>query len=396
MSNAEFGPKPKILMVDDKPANLLALERLLTGMPVELYKASSGNEALTLTLHHDFALALLDIQMPEMDGYELAGLLRQEEKTARMPFIFISAIYTDHINVFQGYEKGAFSYIVKPFEPQTLLSKVRLFVDMYQQEQSLRRRTDELLLANRELEAFSYAVSHDLRAPLRVIDGLSGMLQEDYAEQLDAGGRDCLARIHQVTQRMDRLIEDLLSLAKITRSEMCINEVDLGQLSTEIASELRERAGERMLEVRGPLPVRADPGLLRIALENLLSNAWKYTAACEQPRVEVGRCVAGVDTVYYVRDNGVGFDMAFADKLFQAFQRLHSSQQFPGSGIGLATVARIIDRHGGRIWADSEPGQGAAFYFTLGRGDNGAVLDAEYRDACAPVGGDQRHIGRAG
>jgi signal transduction histidine kinase len=358
--------KTKILMVDDKPANLLALERLLKDLPVELYKATSGNDALILTLHHDFALALLDIQMPEMDGYELAELLRQEEKTARMPFIFISAIYTDHINIFKGYEKGAFSYICKPFEPEILLNKVKLFVDMYQQEQVLRLRTEELMHINRELEAFTYAVSHDLRAPLRAIDGFSQMLEEDCGQALDAPCRDYLARIFRAVQRMDALISDLLSLSRVTRADINIGAVDLAALASDIVEELRERMPDREVEVviQQPLPASGDARLLRIVLENLLNNAWKFTTGTDSPRVEIGQLDKDA-AVYYVRDNGVGFDMAYADKLFNAFQRLHSDKRFPGNGIGLATVQRVIHKHGGQIWGEGKPGHGAVFYFTL-------------------------------
>lgn len=368
--NQEIGiihDRPKILMVDDKPENLLALERLLRHLPVELYLASSGNEALKLTLHHGFALALLDIQMPEMDGYELAELLRQEEKTAKMPFIFISAIYTEHINIFEGYEKGAFSYIVKPFEPEILLNKVKLFIDMHHHEQELQRRTKALEEANRELESFSYSVSHDLRAPLRAIDGFSQALLEDYDDKLDATGRDYLTRVRGAAQRMGHLIDDMLKLSRVSRAELKIQEVNLSKLVEGILRELQEAEPDRRadIQIAADLKIHCDRHLMQISLQNLLHNAWKYSGKRPHTVIEFGMQEQPTGTVFYVRDNGVGFDMAHAGKLFGAFQRLHHADEFPGTGVGLATVKRIISRHGGRVWAESAPDKGSVFYFTL-------------------------------
>ncbi len=363
----DFLGKPKILMVDDKPENLLALERLLRHLPVELYRATNGNDALKLTLYHDFALALLDIQMPEMDGYELAELLRQEENTEKMPFIFISAIYTEHINIFQGYEKGAFSYIVKPFEPEILLNKVKLFIEMYQHEQELRWRTKALERVNEELESFSYSVSHDLRAPLRAIDGFSQALLEDYEDKLDETGRDYLARVRAAAQHMGNLIDDMLKLSRVTRAELRIKEVNLSAMAEDILRELQEAEPDRSADIRIATGLKAhcDQQLMRIALQNLLQNAWKYSGKRAEACIEFGMRQEKDKAVFYIRDNGVGFDMAHAGKLFGAFQRLHHAADFPGTGVGLATVKRIISRHGGDVWAESSLDTGSVFYFTL-------------------------------
>ncbi len=359
--------KPKILMVDDRPENLLVLERLLRDFPVDLYKASSGNEALRLTLHHDFALALLDIQMPEMDGYELAELLRQEEKTAKMPFIFISAIYTEHINIFHGYEKGAFSYIVKPFEPEVLLSKVKLFINMHQDAQKLQRRSEELEQANKELEAFSYSVSHDLRAPLRAIDGFSQILLEDYYDVLDEEGRDHLTRVRTGAQHMAQLIDELLKLAQVSRQELHFEPVDLSEIVSGIWQNLLSQEPNHPAEINiEPNLVRlCDPGTIQIALHNLLHNAWKYSSKKSKIKIEFGNVDDETRDTLFVRDNGAGFDMKYSDKLFGAFQRLHKQSDFPGTGVGLATVMRIISRHHGSVWAQATPDVGATFYFTL-------------------------------
>ncbi len=232
----------------------------------------------------------------------------------------------------------------------------------------------ELEGVNRELEAFSYSVSHDLRAPLRSIDGFSQILLEDYSDELDEEGRDYLGRVRAASQRMGRLIDDLLGLSRVTRSALNRKRVNLSSLAREVVEELREARPERAVEFSAQkgLEVRGDPRLLRVALWNLIGNAWKFTEKEPEAKIEFGLdeelSRRGRVPVYYVRDNGVGFEMAYADKLFGAFQRLHGANEFEGTGIGLATVQRIIHRHGGRIWARGEVGRGATFYFTLGPG----------------------------
>jgi light-regulated signal transduction histidine kinase (bacteriophytochrome) len=234
-------------------------------------------------------------------------------------------------------------------------------------ERRVTERTRQLEAANRELEAFAYAVSHDLRAPLRSMSGFSQILQETAPAGLDEKSRHYLQRIHDASMRMSGLIEDLLNLSRIGRSELTARPISLSQVAAEAAAAVRERHPKRdvQLDVAQGLEVNADPRLLRIALENLLSNAWKYTARASQASVSVGMQTGEHGPVYFVRDNGVGFDMKYADKLFVPFQRLHPETEFPGSGIGLVTVQRIIARHGGRIWADAKPDEGATFYFTL-------------------------------
>ena len=231
----------------------------------------------------------------------------------------------------------------------------------------LRRHTAQLEAANVELDAFAYSVSHDLRAPLRSIDGFSQALLEDYAGRLDAAGQDYLQRVRAATQRMATLIDDLLDLSRVTRSEMTIAPVDLSELARELATEFTSGDPERHVEIviTPDVAVRADRGLLRVVLHNLMGNAWKFTGKRSDARIEVGVVAADGERAYYVRDNGAGFDMAYASKLFGAFQRLHRVTEFPGTGVGLATVQRIIHRHGGRVWAESAVGRGATFYFTL-------------------------------
>ncbi|HJQ60700.1 MAG TPA: ATP-binding protein [Vineibacter sp.] len=231
----------------------------------------------------------------------------------------------------------------------------------------LARDNVELETLNRELEAFSYSVSHDLRTPLRAVDGFSQALLEDSGDRLDATGRQHLARVRGAAQRMGMLIDDLLNLARVSRTELNVERVDLASIARTVVEELRHEAPAREVEVEieAELPTDGDPRLLRVALENLLGNAWKFTAGRTPARIEFGRGQVNGERTFFVRDNGVGFDMAYAGKLFGAFQRLHDARDFAGTGVGLATVQRIIHKHGGRIWAESRPGEGATFRFTL-------------------------------
>jgi signal transduction histidine kinase len=234
-------------------------------------------------------------------------------------------------------------------------------------EQRVAKRTVELEAANKELEAFSYSVSHDLRAPLRSVDGFSQAVLEDYGELLPPEGRNFLVRIRSSAQHMAQLIDDLLNLSKVTRASMKLVPVDLSQLAQGIIAELQQNQHERRVNfnITPNLKAHGDPGLLQAVLENLLNNAWKFTSKREQVEIEFGSKHENDETIYFIRDNGAGFDMAYADKLFGAFQRLHAMAEFSGTGIGLATVQRIIHRHGGRIWAEGAVDQGASFFFTL-------------------------------
>ncbi len=231
----------------------------------------------------------------------------------------------------------------------------------------LQSQNTELKAINQELEAFSYSVSHDLRAPLRAIDGFSQILINEHAGQLTDQGRDRLDRVRRAAQKMGALIDDMLTLSRVTRSEVRQVDVDLGALAREVMDSLRKQdPGREVAFSAAPdLAARGDPKLLRIALDNLLGNAWKFTGNRTNARIEFGADRQDGQAVYFIRDNGAGFDMAYSDKLFGAFQRLHDTQEFPGTGIGLATVQRIIHKHGGRIWAEAAVDQGATFYFSL-------------------------------
>jgi signal transduction histidine kinase len=240
-------------------------------------------------------------------------------------------------------------------------------VQLYQElEQRVRDSTRELEAANKELEAFSYSVSHDLRAPLRAVNGFARILREDQGDRLTDEGRDLLAQIEASGTNMNTLIESLLSLSRLSRRAVKRQSVDLRPIAETIVSQLRSENPGRQVDViiADDLVVEGDPSLLRIALDNLLSNAWKYSGKRVDARIEMARDL-GTPATFFVRDNGAGFNMAYAERLFAPFQRLHSNDEFPGIGVGLATVQRIIRRHGGRIWAKAAPKEGATFYFTL-------------------------------
>ena len=255
------------------------------------------------------------------------------------------------------------------------LSPFEMSLRGYQETNAHLAKTNQMLQsaksaiegANRELEAFSYSVAHDLRAPLRIIDGFSKAIEEDYSAALDDQGRRYLASLRQSAQRMGRLIEDLLILSRVTRSEMRQQRVDLSRLARAVLDALQAEQPDRRVEtvVADGIVADGDEGLLRVLLENLLGNAWKFTGKRADAKIEFSVTQQSGEPVYAVRDNGAGFDMAYASKLFGTFQRLHSSAEFEGTGIGLATVHRIVTRHGGRAWAHGEVDRGATFYFTL-------------------------------
>ena len=235
-------------------------------------------------------------------------------------------------------------------------------------EARVTERTADLQRANQDLEAFSYSVSHDLRAPLRALSGFSAALVEEYGDRLDATGRDYAARIESASERMGSLIDDLLHMSRVSRAEMHLEPVNLSLEVAATAEDLQRREPGRCASfaIQGDVWVTADRALIRTVVENLLGNAWKFTSRCPEAHIEFGATTDGGSVCCYVRDNGAGFDPAYADKLFRPFERLHSAADFPGTGIGLASVRRIVERHGGRTWAQGTIAGGATFYFTIG------------------------------
>jgi len=367
-------PRPKILIVDDRPENLYALQKLLANLEVNVLQALSGEEALGLTLEHEFCVAILDVQMPHMDGYELAELLRGNQSTATLPIIFVSAVYSDEYHHRKGYDAGAVDFISKPFVPEILLSKVRIFVDLYQQRHKLQElvlqlnhSNHQLELLNRELQTLTYSVSHDLRAPLRGIEGYARMLADALGPEIAPDAQRFLETLRDNVYEMNGLIDGLLKYSQLAFQPLAMRQIDMKAIAQQTLKEVLAAAPNRQIETRlAELPAAwADPTLMAQVFYNLIHNALKFTRKKEAARIEIGYLRREEQGIYFVRDNGVGFDMHFAEKLFSIFQRLHPSTEFEGSGVGLANTRRIILRHGGEIWAEANPNEGATFYFSI-------------------------------
>lgn len=355
--------KVNILLVDDRPENLLALEAILERLEQNLIKANSGEEALNYLLDHDFALILLDVQMPVMDGFETAKIIHSREKSRNIPIIFLTAINRTDKHVAKGYSVGAVDYIFKPFEPEILLSKVKVFIELYKKNQELKCQLE----AYKELESFTYSVSHDLRAPLRLIKGFAELLDRRYSGNLDQDGLSYLDLIINQTRQMNQLIDDLLNFSRVNQKE--VDKVDLSvyEMVNMIIDELKKLEPERNIDIKiDQLPAaKADKSLIKQVFVNLISNAFKYTKNKNDAKIYIGFSENNNEIIYFVEDNGVGFDMKYSKKLFEVFQRLHSDAEFEGSGIGLAIVKRIILKHGGRVYAEAKLNQGARFSFCL-------------------------------
>jgi signal transduction histidine kinase len=405
----------KVLIVDDNPTNRKLLRVNLEGEGIETFEAEDGIEAL-LKLETEKADAIIsDILMPRMDGYRLCQEVRKCTRLAGTPFIFYTSTYTSLDDEKMAIDCGADRYIKKPAPLSAILMALLELTDPHSVrprpaelpeglhvmreytetlvrrleerngrleraraeimrtnaglERRVQERTAELLAANQELEAFSHSLAHDLRSPLMAIDGFSHILLQECEGRVPGKAMEHLRYISQAARRMNELTSDLLRLSRASRAEIRRESVDFSMLARGIIQDLRETQPERKVAARimDGIKVHADMALLRIALENLLGNAWKFTSKTPESEIEVG--MAGERT-YYVRDNGAGFDMANVSRLFGAFQSLHLDSDFPGAGIGLTTVERIVRRHGGQIRAESAVGHGATFLFDLGTADH--------------------------
>ena len=363
----------RLLVVDDEAPHLRALCDTLGAQGFAVTGFTSARAALdALKERSDFALLLTDLMMPEMNG--IALLRAAQEINPQLVGVMMTGHGTIATAV-AAMKEGALDYILKPFKLSTLVPVIiraldvrNLRLENENLQQRLRARTLELETSNRELESFSFSVSHDLRSPLRAIEGFSEVLFENLGDQLQGERLEHAAKVRAGIARMQSIIDDLLRLARTSQAELHRVSVDLSCYAREIAAQLHTTAPDRQVDwiIAPDLVASGDPGLLRVVMDNLLSNAWKYTGQVTHARIEFGiETQAEGPPAYFVRDNGAGFDMRAAERLFSPFRRLHSEREFPGTGIGLATVQRIVHKHGGRIWADAVPGQGATFRFTL-------------------------------
>jgi signal transduction histidine kinase len=419
----------EILVVEDSPTQAQRLQHILVRCGYKVTLASNGVEALETMRSRLPTLIISDVVMPQMDGYELCRHVKSDRRLRHLPVILVTAI-SDPGDVIRGLECRADNFVLKPYDERYLLGRVQfvllnremehnqitamgveiffngqrhfitadrlqilnLLLSTYDAaiqrnrelalaQEELNRSNLRLKSANEELESFSYSVSHDLRAPLRHIHGYVGLLKKLAAEQLPDAGRRYLENISSATTEMGRLIDDLLAFSRMGRAEMINTPIRLDAMVQEVIQSLEMAIqGRNIVWKIAPLPrVEGDPSMLKQVLVNLISNALKYSRQRDPAIIEIG--FGGEEdgrAIIFVRDNGAGFDMQYADKLFGVFQRLHRADEFEGTGIGLATVRRIIDRHGGRTWAEGVLNQGAVFYFTL---KSGSGLASEVKPA---------------
>ena len=370
--------KVNVLLVDDDATKRFALRTILAPLDENVVEASSGADALRQLLRNEFAVVLLDVRMPIMDGFETAQLIRQRPRSELTPIIFVTALDQAETDMGRGYNLGAVDFIFAPVVPAIMRAKVSVFVELYRAQQELRRyrtqletlveeRTIALTAINRELEAFSYSVSHDLRGPLVSFDAMSQKMLESYGGQLDQDATANLERMREASKRMTSVFDGLQMLFRLTSGEIRREQTDVTALAAQIVQEQQAEYPDRNVDVdiADGISVNADKRLVRILVSNLINNSLKFTGGKKSARITLGREMVDGEARVFIRDNGVGFDMIDSHRLFGAFQRLHSQSDFPGAGIGLATARRIVNRHGGRIWAEGAVGEGATFYFVL-------------------------------
>jgi two-component system sensor histidine kinase/response regulator len=378
-----------ILIVDDTPENLVALEAVLVDLGQRLVKVTSGKEALRMLLKEEFAVILLDVNMPGMNGFETAALIRQRKNSEHVPIIFVTAISTTDTHMFKGYSLGAVDYIFTPVNAEVLRSKVSVFVELVKKSQAVKQQARQLQEANEvlrteittrkkaeqalkesndELEAFSYSVSHDLRAPVRAMQGFARVLVEDYGDKLDAAARDYLDRIVTGACRMDNLIQDLLVYSRLGHTELSLGPISLKQLINEIVRQISPDIDAKKAEisVADDLPeVTGNKMALGQAVENLITNGLKFIPEGRAPKVRIEAQTIGQLVRLWIIDNGIGIPEEHHSRIFRVFERLHTAETFPGTGIGLAIVRKGVERMNGRVGLESEIGKGSRFWIEL-------------------------------
>ncbi|WP_017294567.1 sensor histidine kinase [Geminocystis herdmanii] len=376
--------KGDILIVDDIPENLELLFQILTEQNYEVRRVLSGHQALKITEIDPPDLMLLDIKMPEIDGYEVCRQLKSHKNTQHIPVIFLSAL-NETFDKVKAFQVGGVDYITKPFNIPEVLARVENQLQLIKTKKRLEEKNQKLLsinqqlelqkqeleIVNKELEAFNHRVCHDIRNELAIIQGFSQVLLENGYHNKTEKSQEALTYIISAGKLIEQIIKDLSRLTYINSQQLDFQIVDLSSIAHNIINTLEKSTLHRVIDwkIRENLSVYGDPNLFYIALDNLLSNAYKYTATSDNVEIEFGSLdnINGADNqqIFYIKDNGVGFDMEKVEKIFAPFVRLHSNSDFEGTGIGLATVQKIIHLHGGKIWCEGEVNRGATFYFQL-------------------------------
>jgi len=371
----------KILLVDDRKENLLSLSLTLANEHYTLVEANSGRDALKILLkEQDFAIILMDVQMPVLNGFETAELIRQSEKLKYIPIIFLTADNKTTENVFKGYKAGAVDYMLKPYIPEILKAKVEVFVDLYRKNQELRiqgehlkmlniqleQRSNDLMRNVQELEKFAYVASHDLQEPLRTITSYIQLLQKKFGTQLDAEAIEFMEFVVSGSRRMKTLINDLLEYSRINRVDSALETVNCNVILAEVLQNLNDsiKDSQATLEIDELPSVKANRLHMVQLFQNLIGNSIKFRSD-RTPVIKVTAKKQADHYLFSVEDNGIGIKKEYSTKIFEIFQRLHSMQHYPGTGIGLAICLKIVQRFGGEIWMESEYGKGTTFFFTI-------------------------------
>lgn len=374
--------KVNILMVDDSPDKLIAMESVLGELGQNIVKVSSGEEALRILLKQEFALILLDVNMPGMDGFETAQLIRKRKSLELIPIIFVTSLSTTDADVFKGYAFGAVDYILTPILPKILKTKVGVFVDLWKQRRELEARAEalknlnerlesraeQLSAANRELEGFCYTIAHDLRAPLRAMEGLTAILLDEFSGKLDPSAQDVGERIRDAAARMDQMIQELLSYSRLSLMDLQPQPIRLARLMKDAVSQLAWDFEKRQVQIhvrKSRHQVLGHYTMLVQVLVNLIANAVKFVAPDKTPEVTIRDEKRDGVVRVWVEDNGIGIAQEHQTRIFRIFERLHGRESYSGNGIGLAIVEKAITRMNGKVGVESVVGQGSRFWFEL-------------------------------
>jgi two-component system sensor histidine kinase/response regulator len=376
--------RPKILIVDDRKENLIALRTILSELDAELVEATNGNDALAATLNNTFALAILDVQMPGMDGYELAEYMHGDPTTNKVPVIFLTANYSGEDKISRGYERGAVDYLIKPYDPFILLSKVGVFLKLYQQSVELKKYSDhleklvlertskldsaveDLKRSNMELEQFTTIAAHDLQEPLRRVTSYSQLLKKKYREKIDAEADEIIDFVVDGARNLQEMILDLHDFVEVNSKNIQLSKIDLSQILKKSIKQLEKAINETKCSIESDsLPlVKGNEQLLTRLFYNLLDNSIKFRGS-NPPKIDVKSIEFDDHWRIIMSDNGIGIDPQYYDMVFQIFKTLHPKHKYPGRGIGLPIAKRIVERQNGKIWIESEPEKGTSVIFTL-------------------------------